>query len=216
MAHVTVTFIYLLTALNCETPAGSSLLVPLQHFFQHHGAVPLAHKKGEMSSRRNSTTGSEAQVLPLMQRQPDLFESGFRSPAAQRLQTGAWPGPRLGVLFVCSSANFKTRDSDRKFRGMARLSSSARLGSTGIWRRRQFLSPKIYSWSGKVLGWFFRSAWVKAGRAHDQSTTGKASLGRSPGSCAGGISSQVRPSSSRPFFFLLNPPHCLKKKATPA
>ena len=31
-----------------------------------------------------------------------------------------------------------------------------------------------------------------------------------------GISSQVRPSSSLPLFFLLVPPHCLKKKATPA
>ena len=31
-----------------------------------------------------------------------------------------------------------------------------------------------------------------------------------------GISSQIRPSSTRPAFFLFVPPHCLKKKATPA
>ena len=31
-----------------------------------------------------------------------------------------------------------------------------------------------------------------------------------------GISSQVRPSSSRPAFFFLVPPHCLKKKGTRA
>ena len=31
-----------------------------------------------------------------------------------------------------------------------------------------------------------------------------------------GISSHVRPSKSRPAFFLLVPPHCLKKNATPA
>ena len=31
-----------------------------------------------------------------------------------------------------------------------------------------------------------------------------------------GISSQVRPSSLRPLFFFWTPPHCLKKKGTPA
>lgn len=31
-----------------------------------------------------------------------------------------------------------------------------------------------------------------------------------------GISSQIRPSSVRPALFLFEPPHCLKKKATPA
>src|SRR5659263_774959 len=30
------------------------------------------------------------------------------------------------------------------------------------------------------------------------------------------MSSQVLPSSSRPAFFFLTPPHCLKKKGTPA
>ena len=50
--------------------------------------------------------------------------------------------------------------------------------------------------------------------AYASTSAGRRAARVSYPAAARGISSQVRPSSSRPFFFFWNPPHCLKKNGT--